>query len=666
MSGYIENNEWLNPDAPKKPVVWELIRRFSGYYRPHRRWIAGAIALAVSGSSTMFLIPLIFYQLQVALQLGDVRRLSFGLLAFFGLRVVEIAVAFSIRVMGARVHTRLNREVLLDYYSKLLNLAVEEFIAFKRRSNLFQRVVDATDITGPFTNVLVNGAHGVILLCVSLIVIGRQALPVLLLLVPCALVLAWYVVMQGEPLRVARQRVLAINYPLVSKMLEVIDGLFTIKALAASIRVTSDINHLVAGKRDAEFREAVVDGRISLEVQVINTVIQILALAMSGMMLIRGHLSFYQFAAIYVVLGGVLASVVDLAGLYQKLSTLSSNVQNFYEVMDLADEVAASTAALAARQVMAPSGDVPLALRSPEHPPAPAARRLHAMAGGPTIDIPAASSGGDGLPVIRVPNHTYAAPMWTGRGHIVFEEVTFAYRGRENVIKNLSLEIAPGERVSLIGKSGAGKTTILRLLLGFLHPQRGRIVVDGTDLAEVADKTDYRRQFGVVGQQDFLFGTTIRENMLFGIDSAAPDDPELRGPEDARLEDVLRRVNLWNDVAELSDGLNTTYSDNMFSGGQKQRFFIARALLRRPRVVLLDEPTSALDFESEALVIEAVEQLVRETTTVTIAHRLSTVQRSERVLVLDQHRIVAAGTHRELHRTNDYYRALCEYNSFLL
>ena len=119
-------------------------------------------------------------------------------------------------------------------------------------------------------------------------------------------------------------------------------------------------------------------------------------------------------------------------------------------------------------------------------------------------------------------------------------------------------------------------------------------------------------------------------------------------------------------MAALPDGIDTIYSPDTFSGGQKQRFFIARALLRRPSIVLLDEPTSALDFESEGLVIRAIDTLVTGKTTITIAHRLSTVQRAERVFVLDDRRIATAGTHEELYRTSEYYRALCTFNSFLV
>jgi ATP-binding cassette subfamily B protein len=161
----------------------------------------------------------------------------------------------------------------------------------------------------------------------------------------------------------------------------------------------------------------------------------------------------------------------------------------------------------------------------------------------------------------------------------------------------------------------------------------------------------------VVSQNDFLFDTSLRENMTFGLDEGVPDE---------RISHALGLVDLWDDVQRLKGGLSTPFSPHLFSGGQKQRFFIARALLREPSIVLLDEPTSALDFETEKRVIAAIDQLVGKNTTITIAHRLSTVRNADRVIVMRDGRIEASGTHDELYQASGYYRALCEYNSFMV
>ncbi|MEM6795340.1 MAG: ATP-binding cassette domain-containing protein, partial [Acidobacteriota bacterium] len=243
------------------------------------------------------------------------------------------------------------------------------------------------------------------------------------------------------------------------------------------------------------------------------------------------------------------------------------------------------------------------------------------------------------------------------RGHIVFENVGFTYRDGKKVLSNVNLDIKPGEHVSLIGRSGVGKTTLMRLLLGFLQPQEGRILVDGVEVTSLEDKNAYRRIFGVVSQQDFLFGTSIRENLAFGLEA---------GVEEERMIEALRMVDLWKDIESLPDSLDSSYSSDVFSGGQKQRFFIARALLRDPSIVLLDEPTSALDFESESQVMTALDRLVGRNTTITIAHRLSTVRNSDRVVVLHGGQVKATGTHDDLYQSDGYYRSLCDYNSFVV
>ncbi|MEL6821795.1 MAG: ATP-binding cassette domain-containing protein, partial [Calditrichota bacterium] len=221
---------------------------------------------------------------------------------------------------------------------------------------------------------------------------------------------------------------------------------------------------------------------------------------------------------------------------------------------------------------------------------------------------------------------------------------------------HLNLHIPAGETVALIGKNGAGKSTLVRLLLNFIQPQNGNIQVDGMDINSFPDRQEYRRLFGIVNQNDFLFNISIRDNILFGLNGYYPDQD---------IYDVLRAVNLYDDINQLEKKLDTIFQNEIFSGGQRQRLLIARALIRDPRIVILDEPTSALDFENEIEVMNALEKLVQGRTTIIIAHRLSTVKQADRVLVMQDGAIVADGNHFELYDTSQYYRSLCDYNSFI-
>jgi ABC-type multidrug transport system fused ATPase/permease subunit len=647
---WIKNNEWLKPDDDIR-IRWHHLGRFLDQYRSFRGRLLLALVLALAGSSTALLLPLLFWRLQSAIAFSDVRLLAVGLSGLLGILLLEVATTFGIRMIRSRITTELNRELVLSYYGKILNLAVEDFIAFRQRTNLFQRVMDAMSITPQFTDVLVRGGQCIVVVLVVGTAVGMVSPLVLGVLVAGSAVLFAYVLVQSDRIRVLRQRTLALNFPLVGKMMEIIGGLFTIKALAASVRVTSDIQALVSGKTDAEYAEYAAEVRMSQVADAIRSLTMVYAIAASIVQLWNGSLQVADVFALYMLTNLFLTPVSELAARYQSLSRLSVNVGNFYEVLDLQDEADEARAAAGRHVATALLATVPRAAAVSVARPV----LVGAGSGGGRRAGPAFASG----PPIGEPAPGVGAVLTVEprrRGHIVLRDVEFAYRGSDPVIRGLSLEVFPGERISLIGKSGVGKTTLFRLLLGFLQAQRGNVVVDGAEVGSLIDKNAYRRRFGVVSQHDVMFGVSMRENMMFGLEDGVPEE---------RIEEALRMVNLWDDVQRVG-GLDTQYGADLFSGGQMQRFFIARALLRQPSVVLLDEPTSALDFQSEALVMDAVGRLVGGKTTLTIAHRLSTVRDADRVVVLEAGTVRAVGTHDELYERDDYYRALCNYNSFMV
>lgn len=657
---WVKNNEWLLPDADHR-VRWRELRRFLVNYQPFWGRLIAAGALATIGSTAAFLIPVIFRVAQRAVTVADVRRLLFALLIFLGVLLLDVVTTYGIRMIKARISTLLSHELVLQYYRKILNLSVEDFIAFRQRTNLFQRVIDAMAITDQSTDVLIRGGQSVVVIVIVGAVIGLLSPIVLGVLVLGLGVLFAYALLQARELRVLRQRTLAINYPLVGKMTEIINGLFTIKALAASVRVTSDVIGLVDAKTDAEYREQRNDVRSSQVTQAIRAVMLVAAVGTSFALLLDRQLAIADILSLYVLSNLLLQPVTELAAQYQSLARLSANIKNYYEVLDLQDEAAEVEAAITAREALAASEmDGRVVERR---------RKLHdalgSVAGGALPPVPASpapavllmTADRDRLSGRFRGDGPRCSVLAEPKGHIIFDKVEFAYRGGPQILGGIDLEILPEERVSLIGRSGVGKTTLLRLLLGFLQPQRGAILVDGIEITALPDKNAYRRQFGVVGQQDVLFGVSIRENLRFGLEETIADD---------RIEAALRIVNLWEQIERLNEGIDALYSDDLFSVGQKQRLFIARVLLRQPSIVLLDEPTSALDFESERQVMDALDQLVGNKTTLTIAHRLSTVQGADRVILLAEGHIKAAGSHQELYRINDYYRSLCDYNSFVL
>ncbi|MER3432135.1 MAG: LuxR family transcriptional regulator [Leptolyngbya sp. ERB_1_1] len=224
-------------------------------------------------------------------------------------------------------------------------------------------------------------------------------------------------------------------------------------------------------------------------------------------------------------------------------------------------------------------------------------------------------------------------------GRIEFENVSFAYRPDHPVLQDLNLRVLPGEMVALVGASGAGKTTLVNLIPRFYDPQQGDIWIDGTNIRDVS-LTSLRHQIGIVPQETTLFTGTIAQNIAFGqfdFDFGA-------------VQAAAKIANAHQFISQFPDGYETMVGERgvNLSGGQRQRLAIARAVLLNPRILILDEATSALDSESEALVQEALERIMQGRTVFIIAHRLATVRRVDRILVMEKGRVVEAGTHKEL------------------
>jgi ATP-binding cassette, subfamily B, bacterial len=231
-------------------------------------------------------------------------------------------------------------------------------------------------------------------------------------------------------------------------------------------------------------------------------------------------------------------------------------------------------------------------------------------------------------------------------GKVEYRHVSFAYDAEQPVLQDLSLMAHPGEAIALVGPSGAGKTTLVNLLPRFYDPQAGQILIDGIDIRDVTLRS-LRRQIGIVPQETTLFSGTIAQNIAFG-----QKDFDL-----AAVEQAAKVANAHQFISQFASGYYSWVGERgvNLSGGQKQRIAIARAVLLNPRILILDEATSALDSESEALVQEALERLMQNRTVFIIAHRLTTVRRADRILVVEQGQMVEAGTHEQLLEKGDRY-----------
>ena len=235
---------------------------------------------------------------------------------------------------------------------------------------------------------------------------------------------------------------------------------------------------------------------------------------------------------------------------------------------------------------------------------------------------------------------------------ISFEDVSFCYeQGGKQVLKNIDLKISKGRNIAIVGASGAGKSTLVDLIPRFYDPTSGRITIDGINIKDVCIR-DLRGLMGNVNQDPILFNDTIFNNIAFGV-------------ENATMEQVIAAAKIANAhdfIMEKENGYDTNIGDRgqLLSGGQRQRISIARAILQNPPILILDEATASLDTESERMVQEALDYLMSSRTTISIAHRLSTVKKADEIIVMNEGRIVERGTHDELLLKNGYYKKLYE------
>jgi subfamily B ATP-binding cassette protein HlyB/CyaB len=371
-----------------------------------------------------------------------------------------------------------------------------------------------------------------------------------------------------------------------SFLVETVSGIGTVKAMAVDPRVTRTWDNQLAGYVSAGFGVTRVAAIGQQSVQLVQKLASVAILFWGAKLVIEGKLSVGQLIAFNMLAGQVAAPIIRLAQLWQDFQQVGISVERLGDILNTRTEIPGSRMA---------------------------------------------------LPPIK--------------GQVTFERVSFRYRpDAPEVLAGIELDIKPGQVIGIVGRSGSGKSTLTKLVQRLYTPERGRVLIDGQDLA-LADPAWLRRQLGVVLQENFLFNRSVRENI-------ALSDPGMP------LERVIHAAKLagaHDFITELPEGYDTKVGEQGagLSGGQRQRIAIARALITDPRILIFDEATSALDYESEHAVMNNMRAICEGRTVLIIAHRLSTVRHSHRIVVVEKGRIVESGSHAELiERPDGHYAHL--------
>ncbi len=575
-----------------------LMRRLLAYLRPYRALATFALAAIIAGSILQLAPP---YLMKIAID----RNIAGGHLA--GLN--RIAVLFLLVILGSfafeytqtyltqTIGQRIMFDMRMQIYEHLQRLDLR-FYDRNPVGRLMTRVTTDVDVLNDlFTSGVITVFGDVFLLAGIMITMLAMNWPLALVtfavLPLIVLVTQWFRRNVRDSYRTVRTWIARIN----TYLQEHISGMSTVQLFRREARDYARFDGINRGHRDANIA------------------------------------SIFYYAVFYPaieVIGALATSVIIWYGggrVIQHLLTLGSLVafvqysQRFYRpISDISEKFNLLQAAMASSERIFKLLDTPVVIQSP-----------------------AASPKDRGLPAVAAVGEGQRR-----RGHIVFDHVWFAYNGENHVLRDVSFEVTPGERVAIVGATGAGKSTIVNLLLRFYDVSRGRILVDGVDIREM-DLADLRRLFSLVLQDVQLFSGTIATNIRLG--SEAITDERVRGAADA--------VHASAFIDRLPRRFDTPVAERgaTLSVGQKQLLSFARALAFDPQILILDEATSSVDTETELLIRDALRVLMADRTTVAIAHRLSTIQDMDKILVLHKGEVREAGSHQQLlSKRGIYYR----------
>ncbi len=621
-----------DPSKGRPQVDRALLRRVLGYARPYASMVMLVLVTIITISLLELIPPLLFRDLiDNVLPNRDFSRLNWLALGLIGLPILSGLTSVAQRYFSAKVGEGIIFDLRQQMYEHLQRMALR-FFTHTKSGEIISRfnsdVVGAQSaITGTIPNIVVNLVTVISTLAVMISIEWRLAL-LSVAVVPLFLLPAKRV---AGILRTIRRNAMEYNADLSNIISETlsINGALLVKTFGRQRQETNRFRNTNASVRDIGVRRALVGRWFFMGLGIAGAIGTALIYWAGGRLVLDGS----------ITVGVIVAFTAYLARLYGPISALSNVQVEFAQSMVSFERVFAYL-------------DLPLEIVD-----APNAAVLDQVAGRIGFenvsfsyllsDVEAGQAAQ--AAAAQLTQHPPRATPANGKNGA--EPALAPIATRRWALRNLSIEIEPGQLVALVGRSGAGKTTITYLLPRLYDVSEGRITIDGHDLRDVTQES-LARQIGVVTQETYLFHDTIRANLLY----ARPDATQ------ADIEAACRAASIHDFIAKMADGYDTMVGERGYrlSGGEKQRLAIARVILKAPRILILDEATSHLDSQNEALIQAALEPLFEGRTSVVIAHRLSTILAADKILVMDEGRLVECGNHADLLALGGLYAQLYE------
>ncbi len=567
----------------QRPSAGVLMRCYS-YLRPYWYLTLGAYLCMLCVTLINMATPqLIRHIIDQGIGKADLRLLNWSVIGLLGLTVLRGVVTF----FQGRWSETASQNVAADLRGELqkkLTLLSFSFHDHSQAGDILSRAIqDVERIRFLTGRATIRVLDSTVMMLITAVVLIWMNPRLALLGVAAMPILAWRAIQFGKHFRPLSAAIQKQLGVLTTRVEQSLRGARVVKAFAQEEAEIARFESENERWYEMSARSARVQATGSSMLSLIANLASVFILYYGGMMVMRGELTIGELVAFTTYLGQLLNPVRLLGMIIPAISMASVAAERVFEILDTIPEVK----------------EAPDAIEMPRF-----------------------------------------------EGHVRFEDVSFSYGRRREVLKHIHLEALPGQIIALVGPTGSGKSTIINLLPRFYDPTEGRITIDGFDIRR-ATLHSLRSQIGIVLQETTLFAASIRENIAFGASSASQEE----------IEAAARTAQAHEFIMQTAKGYDTMVGERgiTLSGGQKQRIAIARALLTNPRLLVLDDATSSVDSETEELIQQALDRLMTGRTTFVIAHRLSTVMRADCILVLDRGSISARGTHAQLLQSSALY-----------